>query len=219
MFLPGKMMAICSSWIAFEVGALSILHVMQWSHDGRWLHKIPTTLQTSNNLPGSLSTKHTWKQKQINKLKHRDWIRFCFISIHRSSRINGTENSHLSSLDYYQNYHPYYGQMQSYMSSFPGYNPSVTASVGSNSTGQTGNPTSNGYDRFGAYGYSSNSGSQATGSTGGGGVTAGLVTNSIIFCWIFTIKDWCKKCIFDKHTIKVCVRCSFVGVLGQRHVP
>ena len=34
-------------------------------------------------------------------------------------------------LDYYQSYHPYYGQMQSYMSGFPGY--SNTASAATNS--------------------------------------------------------------------------------------
>ena len=28
---------------------------------------------------------------------------------------------------------------------------------------------------------------------------AGLVTNSILFCWLFAIEeDWCKKCIFKK---------------------
>ena len=32
-----------------------------------------------------------------------------------------------------------------------------------------------------------------------------LSTNSILFCWLFTIKDWCKKVCFCKHTIKVCV--------------
>ena len=36
----------------------------------------------------------------------------------------------------------------------------------------------------------------------------GLVTNSILFCWLFTIKDQCKKC--SKHTIKVCVICLWL---------
>ena len=27
---------------------------------------------------------------------------------------------------------------------------------------------------------------------------AGLVTNSILFCWVFTIKDWCEKVRFQK---------------------
>ena len=36
---------------------------------------------------------------------------------------------------------------------------------------------------------------------------SGLVTNSITFCCLFTIKDWCKKCVFNKRTIKVCVSC------------
>ena len=35
-----------------------------------------------------------------------------------------------------------------------------------------------------------------------------LVTNSILFCWLFTIKDRCKKeCVFNKRKIKVCVSC------------
>ena len=36
---------------------------------------------------------------------------------------------------------------------------------------------------------------------------SGLVTNSILFCCLFTIKDRCKKCIFNKRTIKVCASC------------
>ena len=36
----------------------------------------------------------------------------------------------------------------------------------------------------------------------------GLVTNPILFCWIFTIKDLSKRCAFSKRTIKVCVNCS-----------
>ena len=37
----------------------------------------------------------------------------------------------------------------------------------------------------------------------------GLVTYSIIFCLIFTIKDQGKKVCFYKHTIKVSVSCSW----------
>ena len=40
-------------------------------------------------------------------------------------------------------------------------------------------------------------------------MTGGLVTNSIIFCWLLTIKDRCKKCDFNKRTIEVCVSCSW----------
>ena len=29
-------------------------------------------------------------------------------------------------------------------------------------------------------------------------VTAGLVTNSILFCWLFKIKNWCKKVRFQQ---------------------
>ena len=34
-----------------------------------------------------------------------------------------------------------------------------------------------------------------------------VFTNSILLCWLFTIKDRCKKCVFYKRTIKVCVSC------------
>ena len=35
---------------------------------------------------------------------------------------------------------------------------------------------------------------------------SGLVTNSILTCWFFTIKDWGKKCFLHTiHTIKVCI--------------
>ena len=37
----------------------------------------------------------------------------------------------------------------------------------------------------------------------------GLVTNSILFCWLGKIKDRCKKCVFNKGTIKVCVSCCW----------
>ena len=37
----------------------------------------------------------------------------------------------------------------------------------------------------------------------------GLVTNSILFCWLFSIKDRWKKCVFNKRTIKVCVSCCW----------
>ena len=39
---------------------------------------------------------------------------------------------------------------------------------------------------------------------------AGLDTNSILFCWLFIIKDRCvQKCVFNKRTIKVCVSCGW----------
>ena len=41
----------------------------------------------------------------------------------------------------------------------------------------------------------------------------GLVTNSILFCGLFKIKDVLEKCVFNKRTIKVCVSC-FDGGLG-----
>ena len=43
--------------------------------------------------------------------------------------------------------------------------------------------------------------------TEGGGLMFknGQVTNSILCCWLFTIKDQCKKVVFNKHTIKVYV--------------
>ena len=41
----------------------------------------------------------------------------------------------------------------------------------------------------------------------------GLVTNSILFYWLFTITVQWKKCAFYKHTIKVCVSC-FLHCLG-----
>ena len=38
--------------------------------------------------------------------------------------------------------------------------------------------------------------------------SAGLVANSILFCWLFAIKDQCKKVRFrNRPTIKVCVGC------------
>ena len=37
----------------------------------------------------------------------------------------------------------------------------------------------------------------------------GLVTNSILFCWLFKIKDRCKKCVFYKRTTKVCISCCW----------
>ena len=40
------------------------------------------------------------------------------------------------------------------------------------------------------------------------GDDTGLVTNTIIFCWLFTIKDQYKKCVFNQRRIKVCVSCS-----------
>ena len=37
---------------------------------------------------------------------------------------------------------------------------------------------------------------------------SGLVTNSVLFCGLFiTIKDWCKKGVFNKRTVKVCANC------------
>ena len=39
---------------------------------------------------------------------------------------------------------------------------------------------------------------------------AGLVTNPMVFCWLFVIKDWCvKKCVFNKRKIKVCASCCW----------
>ena len=34
----------------------------------------------------------------------------------------------------------------------------------------------------------------------------GLVTNSILFCWLFKVKG---KCVFNKCTIKVCISCCW----------
>ena len=42
----------------------------------------------------------------------------------------------------------------------------------------------------------------------------GLVTNFTLFYGVFTINQWCKKCVFNKRTIKVRVSCFFDGVLG-----
>ena len=38
-------------------------------------------------------------------------------------------------------------------------------------------------------------------------LSSGLVTNSILFCYLITIKDRCKKCISKKSTVKVCDSC------------
>ena len=38
-------------------------------------------------------------------------------------------------------------------------------------------------------------------------ICPGLVTNSILFCRLFTIKDRCKTVFFYECTIKFCVRC------------
>ena len=48
-----------------------------------------------------------------------------------------------------------------------------------------------------------------TPSSGLGYFYPGLVTNSILFCWLFTTKDRCKKCVFNKRTIKVCDNCCW----------
>ena len=42
---------------------------------------------------------------------------------------------------------------------------------------------------------------------------AGLVTESLRFYWLFTIKDRCKKCLFNKRTIKVGISCFLIFVL------
>ena len=43
------------------------------------------------------------------------------------------------------------------------------------------------------------------------GYGPGLATSTIqfIICWLFTIKDRCKKCVFNKRIIKVCVSCCW----------
>ena len=39
---------------------------------------------------------------------------------------------------------------------------------------------------------------------------AGLITNPIIFCCLFSIKILAKKCFFFKHQVKVCINCFSV---------
>ena len=47
-----------------------------------------------------------------------------------------------------------------------------------------------------------------------GMVIPGLLSNSILFCRLFTITDRCKKRVFKKRTIKVLRKLFFDSVLG-----
>ena len=74
-----------------------------------------------------------------------------------STRQNSDTSPNNLGLDYYQSYHPaYYGQMQSYMSSFPGYSSSIAAAgpATTTSSSETTAVTNSYESRFSAYGSS-----------------------------------------------------------------